>query len=106
MASLIASKKQRQQKAGIPAKKRGQQMGQSSGSSLQEGGRSHEKLALRGRLKKKNRMFADKSSQEIGSSPAMARTNSPSTTAVNTGGQPGETTGETVFKRRLQNRKR
>jgi len=64
--------------------------------------RAEETLASRGRLKKANRMFADKSSQQIGSSAAMRRTNSPSTAAVNTGGHPGETTGEAVFKGQLK----
>jgi len=59
-------------------------------------------LAARGRLKKANKMFADKSSQQISTSAASSRSNSPSTAAMNTGGHPGETTGETVFKKRLK----
>ena len=95
------SSKQQQQKAGIPAKRRGQQMG-FAGSPDQNREESTKTPALRGRHKQGNRMFGDRSSQEIGTSPVTPRTNSPSTPAVTTGGQPGETTGETAFKQRLK----
>ena len=94
------SDKERQQKVGIPAKRRGQQMG-FAGHPDQNRAKAGEPLAARGRLKK-NKMFADKSSQQISTSAASSRSNSPSTAAMNTGGHPGETTGETVFKRRLK----
>jgi hypothetical protein len=57
--------------------------------------------ALRGRRKEENSMFSDPSRQQIGSSAVTPRTNSPSTPAMNSGGHPGETTGEIIFKRRL-----
>src|SRR6267142_6436509 len=96
-----ASSKEQQQKAGIPAKRRGQQMG-FAGNPDQNRKAEAATPALRGRRKQTNNMFADRSSQEIGSSPAAPRTNSPSTPGMNTGGRPGETTGETVFKKRLK----
>jgi nicotinamidase-related amidase len=102
MATKSSSKKQ--QKVGIPANRRGQQMG----SADQPAGnreRSPEKLAARGRLKKSNKMFADKSSQQIGSDPTISRTTSPSAAAMNSGGHVGETTGETVFKQRLSRKR-
>jgi len=95
------SDKERQQKVGIPTKRRGQQMG-FAGHPDQNRAKAGETLAARGRLKKTNKMFADKSSQQISTSAASSRSNSPSTAAMNTGGHPGETTGETVFKRRLK----
>jgi hypothetical protein len=73
-----------------------------AGASDQNRESSAETPATRGQLKQANKMFADKSSQEIGTSAAAPRTNSPSTPAMNAGGRPGETTGERVFKRRLK----
>ena len=96
----MASKEQ-QHKVGIPAKRRGQQVG-FAGEADRNRERAKETLASRGHLKKVNKMFADKSSQQISTSAAMPRTNSPSTAAMNSGGRPGQTTGETVFKRRLK----
>ena len=98
----MASKEQ-QQKVGIPAKRRGQQMGL-AGEADRNRERAKESPASRGRLKKANKMFADNSSQQISTSAPMSRTNSPSTAGMNSGGRPGETTGETVFKRRLKSR--
>lgn len=95
------SDKERQQKVGIPAKRRGQQMG-FAGQPDQNQVRAAEAPATRGRLKKTNKMFADKSSQQIGTGAGSSRSNSPSTAAMNTGGHPGETTGETAFKRRMK----
>ena len=89
--------KEHQHTVGIPAKRRGQQMGR-AGNPDQNREVVEQTPALRGRLKKATKMFADESSQQISSSAATPRTNSPSTPAMNTGGHPGETTGEIVFK--------
>jgi len=99
----MANKKQ-QQKVGIPARRRGQQMGFAGqpDRNLEE---TRETPALRGRLKKTNKMFADKSSQQIGSGAGSGRDNSPSVPAMNAGGHAGETGGEIVFKRRLAKRR-
>ncbi|MCU1266426.1 MAG: hypothetical protein JWM21_2744 [Acidobacteria bacterium] len=99
------SGEKRQQKVGIPAKRRGQQMG-FAGQPDQNRERASDTPALRGRLKSANKMFGDPSSQEIGTSPASARSNSPSVGAMNTGGHPGETTGERVFKRARKTRRK
>jgi hypothetical protein len=93
--------KERQQKVGIPPKRRGQQVG-FAGQPDHNREESTGTLASRGDLKEANKMFADKSSQQIGSNPAMARTNSPSAAAMNSGGHPGQSTGEIVFKRRVK----
>jgi hypothetical protein len=93
--------KERQQKVGIPAKRRGQQMG-FAGEPDQNRARVADTPAARGRLKEVNKMFADESSQQIGTSASLPRTNSPSTTVMNSGGRAGETTGERVFKQRLK----
>jgi nicotinamidase-related amidase len=107
MATKSSSKEQ-QQKVGIPVNRRGQQMGSAGQPAGQSDGnreRSPQKLASRGRLKESNRMFADKSSQQIGSDPTISRTTAPSVAAMNSGGHVGETTGETVFKQRLKRKR-
>jgi hypothetical protein len=95
------SSKQQQQKAGIPNKRRGQQMG-FAGNPDQNRQASADTPALRGRRKQANQMFADQSANEIGSSPVTPRTNSPSTPALTTGGRPGQTAGETAFKKHMK----
>ncbi|HXD30333.1 MAG TPA: hypothetical protein VN643_04410 [Pyrinomonadaceae bacterium] len=60
--------------------------------------------ALRGALKQSNKMFADRSSQDVGTNATTSRTNSPSAPAVMTGGRPGESTGERVFKQSLKSK--
>ena len=94
----MASKKH-QQKVGIPAKPRGQQMG-FAGNPDQNRQAERETPATSGRRKFKNKMFADASSQEIGTSPVTPKTNKPSTPAFNTRA-PGASGGERDFKRRL-----
>jgi hypothetical protein len=78
--------KERQQKVGIPAKRRGQQTG-FAGAPDQNREVESETPSLRGRFKQSNQMFADKSSQGIGTSPASPKSNSPSTTGVIAGKQ-------------------
>src|SRR5205809_6475992 len=95
----MGSRKQ-QQHVGIPAKRRGQQMGVSG-----QDDRNRKIIAdsptVRGLEKQRGKLFADESFQQISSSSTTQSTNSPSTTAVIAGGRPGETSGETAFKRRL-----
>ena len=89
-----------QQKAGIPAERRGQETG--LGNSPE---REHQSIgdtpAVRGRLTQANKMAADKSNLQISSSSATQRTTTPSTPAMTTGGTPGKSPGEAKFKRRL-----
>jgi hypothetical protein len=95
---MVSKKDQR--KAGVRAKRRGQQMG--IGGKPDQNRKEMDKTpALRGRLRKKNVMFADESTQHTGGDAVTPRMNSPSTPAMNTGGPKGESGGEAVFKRRL-----
>jgi hypothetical protein len=100
MASKTTNKKQ-QQKVGIPAKRRGQQMG-FAGNPDQNRQVEADTPAVRGRRKNANKMFGDVSAQEVGTSPAAPRTNSPSTTVTPNNIRLGDTTGETVFKKSLK----
>jgi len=99
------SAKKRHQKVGIPDKRRGQQMGL-AGQPDKNRARENDAPASRGKLKQGNKMFADVSSQQISSSAGSSRSNSPSTPAMNTGVRPGETTAESVFRRRLKRSKK
>ncbi len=98
MAANDSSKK-RQQKVGIPDNRRGQQMGV-AGQPVQNREREVDAPARRGQLKDSNKMFADKSAHST--SAGATRSNSPSTSGMTSGGHPGESTGEMVFKRRLK----
>ncbi|HEY5884489.1 MAG TPA: hypothetical protein VIT88_07360 [Pyrinomonadaceae bacterium] len=93
-----------QRKVGIRAKPRGQQMGV-AGAGDQNRKEMAETPALRGRRKTANKMFADKSSQHIGSDPSKPSTNSPSVPAMNTSKRKGESGGERVFKQRLKTKR-
>lgn len=73
----MATKKD-QHKAGIPPKPRGQQTG-FAGNPDQNREEMKNTPALRGRMKKKNKMFGDESEQHIGGSSVTPSTNSPST---------------------------
>jgi hypothetical protein len=90
--------KRDQHKAGIPAKRRGQQMGYSG--NLDKNRKEEEATPARlGRRPKSNKMAADVSAQNIGSDSVTPRTSSPSTPAMNV--TPHGDGGEKVFKRRL-----
>ena len=97
--------KEQQQKVGIPLRKRGQQMG-FAGTQAHNLEAAKQTPALRGRLQKANKMFADKSAQQISTGATSERATSPSVPAMNSGGHVGETGGETVFKRRLAKRRK
>lgn len=73
----MAGKKD-QHKAGIPPKPRGQQTG-FAGNPDQNREEMKNTPAVRGRMKKKNRMFSDASEQHVGGSAVTPSTNSPST---------------------------
>jgi hypothetical protein len=93
--------KKDQHKVGIREKPRGQQMG-TAGARDQNRDEMEKTPALRGRRKDANKMFGDKSSQNIGGDAVTPRTNSPSTPAMTTGKRKGESGGEKVFKSRLK----
>ena len=96
--------KKDQHKAGIPEKPRGQQMG-FAGNPDKAREAKRETPALRGRRRKANEMFADKSSQHVASNPATPSSNAPSVPAATpAGAKIGETGGEQAFKRRQARR--
>jgi len=98
----MASRKT-QAKAGIPAVRRGQQMGdaaKTNSPNKQEEAKANTP-ALRGRRKTENKFFADDSAQQTGSDAATPRSNAPSIpAAIPTGTKLGESGGERAFKRR------
>ena len=97
----MATSKKTQAKAGIPERRRGQQMGdeRSKPSKIDEA--QAETPALRGRRKSANKFFADESSQAVGTRGETPRDNSPSVPAViPTGVRQGESGGEAEFKAR------
>jgi hypothetical protein len=73
----MASKKD-QHKAGIPPKPRGQQTG-FAGNPDQNREEMKKTPAVRGQLKRKNKMSSDESEQHIGGNAVTPSTNSPST---------------------------
>ena len=98
------SSKKAQSKAGIPEQRRGQQMGESKDSNEKAQTKSAAP-ALRGRRKEANEMFADRSSQQVGSNTDAPRDNTPSVpAAIPTGTKLGESGGEKVFKARKNKR--
>ncbi len=100
----MASRKT-QAKAGIPAQRRGQQMGDAKTNNPNKQTESKANTpALRGRRKAENKFFADDSAQQAGSNAARPRSNTPSVPAAQpTGKKLGESGGERAFKRRQAN---
>lgn len=97
----MASSKKAQSKAGLPAARRGQQMGdaRSGGAGKQEESKA-DTPALRGRRKDANKFFADDSAQTAGGDAARPRTVSPSVpAALPTGKKLGESNAERAGKR-------
>jgi hypothetical protein len=99
----MASRKA-QGKAGVPATRRGQQMGDSRSTNA-PAKQEQEKAAtpaLRGRRKDTNKFYADDSAQALGGNAARPRSNSPSVpAAAPTDTKLGESGGEKAFNRRL-----
>lgn len=94
------STKKEQQKIGAPQKPRGQEMGRGDDVDKNREAKA-ETPALRGRRKEANKLFADESSQHVGSDGATPRSNTPSLPAAMPTGVPlGESGGEKVFKQR------
>ena len=97
----MATSRKTQAKAGVPEKRRGQQMGdeRSKPSKIDEA--QAETPALRGRRKAASKFFADDSAQQTGTRPETPRDNQPSVpAAVPTGTKLGESGGEGEFKAR------
>lgn len=90
-----------QSKAGIPANRRGQQMGdERSNSPVKQEEAEENTPALRGKRASESAFFADESSQQVGSNAARPRSNQPSLPAMPTNVKKGESGGERVFKQR------
>ena len=97
----MATSKKAQNKAGVPSRRRGQQMGDERSAPDKSAESEKETPALRGRRKDANKFFADDSSQMIGSRGETPRDNSPSVpAAAPTNTKLGESGGEKEFKAR------
>ncbi len=97
----MATSRKAQAKAGVPEKRRGQQMGdeRSKPSKIDEA--QEQTPALRGRRKAASKFYADESFQRTGTRGETIRDNTPSVpAAVPTQGKIGESDGEAEFKAR------
>ena len=97
----MATSRKTQAKAGVPEKRRGQQMGdeRSKPSKIDEA--QAETPALRGRRKAASKFFADDSFQSTGTRGETLRDNTPSVpAAIPTNVKQGESGGEAEFKAR------
>jgi hypothetical protein len=97
----MASSKKAQSKAGVPERRRGQQMGDERSAKDKTLEAKEQTPAARGRRKSASKFYADDSSQMTGSRGEAPRDNSPSIpAAVPTGTKLGESGGERSFKAR------
>jgi hypothetical protein len=97
----MATSKKTQAKAGAPAQRRGQQMGDERSARDKTLEAKAETPAARGRRKTASKFFADDSAQQVGSDGEAPRDNTPSVpAAIPTGGKIGESGGERQFKAR------
>jgi hypothetical protein len=97
----MATSRKTQAKAGVPQKRRGQQMGDERSAPDKTARAQNETPALRGRRKAASKFFADESSQTVGTRGETPRDNTPSVpAAIPTSTKIGESGGETEFKAR------
>jgi hypothetical protein len=97
----MATSRKTQAKAGVPEKRRGQQMGDERSQTSKIHEAQSETPALRGRRKAANKFFADESFQHTGTRGEAIRDNTPSVpAAIPTDGKIGESSGEAEFKAR------
>jgi hypothetical protein len=97
----MATSRKTQAKAGVPEKRRGQQMGDERSKPSKTDEAQKETPALRGRRKAANKFFADDSFQSVGTRGETKRDNSPSVpAAIPTNVRQGESDGEAEFKAR------
>ena len=97
----MATSRKTQAKAGVPEKRRGQQMGDERSQPDKSAESKKQTPAARGRRGDANKFFADDSSQMAGSGGEAPRDNSPSVAAaVPTNTKLGESGGEREFKAR------
>ena len=99
--------KKTQSKAGVPARRRGQQMGDERSAKDKSLAAKEQTPALRGRRESASKFFADESFQNTGSGAEAPRDNTPSVpAAIPTGARQGESGGEREFKQRQKAKKR
>jgi len=97
----MATSKKAQNKAGVPSRRRGQEMGDERSQPDKRTESEKQTPAARGRRKDASKFFADDSSQMTGSSGEAPRDNSPSVpAAAPTDTKLGESGGERAFKAR------
>ena len=97
----MATSRKTQAKAGVPERRRGQQMGDERSRPSKVDEAQKETPALRGRRKAASKFFADDSAQTVGTRGETLRDNSPSIpAAIPTGVKQGESGGEAEFKAR------
>ncbi len=102
----MATSRKTQAKAGVPEKRRGQQMGDARSKPSKIDEAQEETPALRGRRKAASKFFADESFQQTGARGEAPRDNTPSVpAAVPTGVKQGESGGEREFKDRQKKSK-
>jgi hypothetical protein len=97
----MATSRKTQAKAGVPEKRRGQQMGDERSQPSKVDEAQQETPALRGRRKAASKFYGDDSFQSTGTRGETPRDNTPSVpAAIPTGGKIGESGGESEFKAR------
>ena len=97
----MATSRKTQAKAGVPEKRRGQQMGDERSKPSKTDEAQRETPALSGRRKTASKFHADDSAQRRGTSGKSPRAISPSVpAAIPTGVKQGESGGEAEFKAR------
>ena len=97
----MATSRKTQAKAGVPEKRRGQQMGDERSKPSKPEEPQTETPVLRGRRKAASKFYADDSLQHTGTRGETIRDNTPSVPgAIPVGGPIGESDGEAEFKAR------
>ena len=97
----MATSRKTQAKAGVPPKRRGQQMGDERSQPAKIEEAQAETPARRGRRKAASKFFGDDSYQRTGASGEAPRDNSPSVpAAIPSDTKAGESDGESEFKAR------
>ena len=97
----MATSRKTQAKAGVPEKRRGQQMGDERSQPAKVDEAQAETPALRGRRKAASKFYGDDSYQQTGTRGETPRDNTPSVpAAIPTDTKIGESGGESEFKAR------
>jgi hypothetical protein len=103
----MATSKKVQAKAGVPERRRGQEMGDERSAKEKTLGKKERTPSARGRRKAASKFYADDSSQATGTRGEAIRDNTPSVpAAVPTNEKLGESGGEREFKARQKSKGR